>query len=63
VIDIPRRYEPPPSGMLPEHGKRILAHAYTSARERGYTKERSAKQAWGAVEKVYARADHHWARK
>lgn len=42
-------YEPPPSGGHSEHEKKILAAAYASARDEGYSKERAAKIAWGAV--------------
>ena len=48
----PGKYRAPPSGDLPKKGKRILAAVYEKQRSRGYSKERSARMAWGAVHRA-----------
>lgn len=50
---MPAPFEPPACGTLPDKGCRMLEHVYESARERGFSKRRSAQQAWGAVKRHY----------
>jgi hypothetical protein len=46
------RYTPPPSGKLAKGGKDILRAVYSKERRMGMGKVRSAKIAWGAVERA-----------
>lgn len=46
------KYQTPNSGTLPEAGRRILKAVYQKEREGGLSKERSAKIAWGAVNRA-----------
>lgn len=59
---MPAPFKPPPTGSLPKKGKRMHAKVYESARERGFSKERSAQQAWGAVRNAgyYQDASGRW---
>ncbi len=50
-----KRYTPPPTGDLPAKAARMLEHVYQSARERGYSEERAARQAWCTVDRHYYR--------
>ncbi len=55
-------YEPPEAGNLPEHGKKILAAAYSAARKKGFNQERASKIAWAAVKNAgyHKNAEGQW---
>ena len=56
----PGARKPPPTGTLPPKASRMHAEVYESARDRGWSKERAAKQAWGAVGRHYYRRGSRW---
>lgn len=45
-------FESPEPGDLTERLKRVLARVYAESRKKGYSKEKSAKIAWGAVDRL-----------
>lgn len=48
---------------LPAKAKRQWERVYDSAQARGYSQERAAKQAWGAVKRSYRKVRGRWVRK
>jgi len=49
-----------PPRTLPPKARRMWSHAYDGAVARGYSRERAAKQAWGAVRKRYHKVGNRW---
>lgn len=55
-----KKYEIPSTGTLPKKGVKQFSAVYVSARERGFTQQRSAQQAWCEIKRYYYKRGDKW---